>query len=48
MILLTLNQPDEKVINKIMSAIADCIQIEPMPVAPISILSFFLNLKLWG
>ncbi len=40
MILLTLNQQDEKVIDKIISAIADCIQIEPMQVAPVSILSF--------
>ena len=40
MILLTLNQQNEKVIDKIISAIADCIQIEPMQVAPVSILSF--------
>ena len=40
MILLTLNQQEEKVIDKIISAIADCIQIEPMQVAPVSILSF--------
>lgn len=30
MILLTLNQQEEKVIDKVISAIADCIQIEPM------------------
>ena len=40
MILLTLNQQEEKVINKVISAIADCIQIEPMQVAPVYILSF--------
>ena len=40
MILLTLNQQEEKVIDKIISAIADYIQIEPMQAAPISILSF--------
>ena len=40
MILLTLNQQEEKVIDKVISAIADCIQIEPMQVAPVSILSF--------
>ena len=40
MILLTLNQQEEKVIDKIISAIADCIQIEPIQVAPVSILSF--------
>lgn len=35
-----LNEQEEKVIDKIISAIADCIQIEPMQVAPVSILSF--------
>ena len=40
MILLTLNQQEEKVIDKIISAIADYIQIESMQAAPISILSF--------
>ena len=40
MILLTLNQQEEKVIDKVISAIADCIQIEPIQVAPVSILSF--------
>lgn len=35
MILLTLNQQEEKVIDKVISAIADCIQIEPMQVASV-------------
>ena len=38
--MLTLNKQEEKVTAKIISAIADYIQIEPMQVAPISILSF--------
>ena len=38
--MLMLNEQEEKVIDKIISAIADCIQIEPMQVAPVSILSF--------
>ena len=40
LLVLTLNEQEEKVINKIISAIADYIQIEPMQVAPVSILSF--------
>ena len=39
-LVLTLNEQEEKVTNKIISAIADYIQIEPMQVAPVSILSF--------
>ena len=38
--MLTLNEQEEKVTAKIISAIADYIQIEPMQVAPVSILSF--------
>ena len=38
--MLTLNEQEEKVTNKIISAIADYIPIEPMQVAPVSILSF--------
>ena len=38
--MLTLNNTEEKVINNIISAITDYIQIEPMQVAPVSILSF--------
>ncbi len=38
--MLTLNEQEEKAIDKIVSAIADYIQIEPMQVAPVSILSF--------
>ncbi len=40
MILLTLNEHEETVIDKIISAISDCIQIEPMEITPISVLSF--------
>ena len=35
-----LNEQEETVTNKIISAIADYIQIEPMQIAPVSILSF--------
>ena len=38
--MLTLNEQEEKVTDKIISAIADYIQIEPMQIAPVSILSF--------
>ena len=40
--MLTLNEQEEKAIDKIISAIADYIQIEPMQVAsaPVSVLSF--------
>lgn len=38
MLLLTLNEQEEKVIDKIISAIADYIQIEPMQVTPASVL----------
>ena len=40
MILLTLNEQEEKVIDKIISAIADYIQFEPTQIAPASVLSF--------
>ena len=40
LLVLTLNEQEETAINKIISAIADYIQIEPMQVAPVSILSF--------
>ena len=40
MILLTLNEQEEKVIDKIISAIADNIQFEPMEITPASVLSF--------
>ena len=40
LLVLRLNEQEEKAINKIISAIADYIQIEPMQVAPVSILSF--------
>ncbi len=40
LLVLTLNEQEEKAINKIISAIADYIQIEPIQVAPVSILSF--------
>ena len=38
--MLTLNEQEEKSIDKIVSAIADYIQIEPIQVAPASVLSF--------
>ena len=40
--MLTFNKQEEKAIGKIISAIADYIQIEPMQVvsAPVSVLSF--------
>ena len=40
MILLTLNGQEENVIDKIISAITDHIQIEPMQITPVSVLSF--------
>ena len=39
-LVLTLNEQEEKVTDKIISAIADYIQIEPMQVAPAPVLSF--------
>ena len=38
--MLTLNEQEEKAVDKIVSAIADYIQIEPIQVAPASVLSF--------
>ena len=38
--LLTLNEREEKVIDKIIAAISDYIRLEPMQIAPVSILSF--------
>ena len=38
--MLTLNEQEETVTDKIILAIADYIQIEPMQIAPVSILSF--------
>ena len=38
--LLALNEQKEKAIDKIISAIADYIQIEPMQAAPVPVLSF--------
>lgn len=38
--LLTLSEREEKVIDKIIAAISDYIQLEPMQIAPVSILSF--------
>jgi len=39
-LLLTLNEREEKVIDKIIAAISDYIRLEPMQIAPVSILSF--------
>ena len=38
--MLTLNEQEEKAVDKIISAIADYIQIEPMEITPASMLSF--------
>lgn len=38
--MLTLNEQEETAIDKIISAIADYIQIEPMQIATVSVLSF--------
>ena len=40
MVLLTLNEHEETVIDKIITAISDYIQIEPMEITPASVLSF--------
>lgn len=40
LLLLTLNEQEEKMIDKIISAISDYIQIEPMEITPASMLSF--------
>lgn len=40
MVLLTLNEREEKVIDKIIAAIADYIQLETVKVVPASVLSF--------
>ena len=40
MLLLTLNEQEEKVIDKIIAAISDCISFEPMQITPASVLSF--------
>lgn len=39
-LVLTLNEQDEKVIDKIISAITTYIQIEPIQTTPVSVLSF--------
>ncbi|USF31161.1 response regulator transcription factor [Clostridium sp. MD294] len=40
LLLLTLNEQEEKVIDKIISAITDYIQLEPIQATPVSVLSF--------
>ena len=40
LLVLSLNEQEEKAIDKIIMAISDCIQLEPIQVAPVSILSF--------
>ena len=40
LLLLTLNEPEEKIIDKIIAAISDCIEFEAVQVAPASVLSF--------
>lgn len=39
-LVLTLNEQEEKAIDKIIAAISDCIRLEPIQIAPVSILSF--------
>lgn len=40
LLVLTLDEQEEKVIDKIMSALADCIQLETVQTIPVSVLSF--------
>ena len=40
LLLLTLNEQEEKMIDKIITAISDYIQLEPMEITPASVLSF--------
>ena len=40
LLLLTLNEQEEKVIDKIISALSDCIQLEAIQTAPVPVLSF--------
>ena len=40
LLVLALNEQEEKAIDKIIMTISDCIQLEPIQVAPVSILSF--------
>ena len=40
LLVLALNEQEEKAIDKIIMAISDCTQLEPIQVAPVSILSF--------
>ena len=40
LLLLTLNEHEEKVIDKIIAAISDYVQVEPMIITPASVLSF--------
>lgn len=40
LLLLTLNEQEEKIIDKIISAIADYIQVEAVQIVPVSVLSF--------
>lgn len=39
-ILLTLNEQEEKIIDKIIAAISDCISVEAMQPVPVSGMSF--------
>ena len=40
LLLLTINEQEEKMIDKIITAISDYIQVEPMEIKPASVLSF--------
>ncbi|EMJ7540291.1 response regulator transcription factor [Clostridioides difficile] len=39
-ILLTLNEQEEKAIDKIITALSDCLELETMQATPVSVLSF--------
>ncbi len=43
LLLLTLNGQEEKAIDKIVSALADCIQLEAIQTVPSPVLSFYLE-----
>ena len=44
LLLLTLNEQEEKMIDKIITAISDYIQIEPMEITPASMLSLISDI----
>ena len=40
LLLLTLNEQEEKVIDKIVTALSDYVELEPIQITPVSVLSF--------